>query len=438
MVITKDLSRLGRDYILTGYYIEKYFPEKRVRYIALLDGIDTESKNLENDITPFKSVFNDMYAKDISNKIKSVKHNKQNLGLFIGGKAPFGYKLDKNYPNKLFIDENVKHIIKRIFNEACLGNSCRNIANNLNLDNIPTPSQYAASQCLRTSKISNLWSDSRIREILLNEVYIGNMVQGRMRKLSYKSKKNIRLPKKEWKIIKNTHKPIIDLKTFLKAQEMINLRKQTRVKSHDYLLKGLIYCHECGKKMGCTSRQLACGNVYYFRCNTYISYGKLGYCFPHSARMDFIENLVTKKLLTLINKFYDKNKFINLIRKTIQNQKQNNLLKNNFCIYTNQINKISVEIDNLYNDKLSGLISSDDFSRIYKAKKSKQNKLKENLENLNSINQISNTEKYIGKLANKFESNLKINRKILTNFISRIEVDLNKKIYVYFKFAKIE
>ena len=119
MVITKDLSRLGRDYIGTGHYLEKYFPENKVRYISLLDGIDTGIDSTSNDITPFKSVLNDMYAKDISNKIKSVKHNKQDLGLFIGGKAPFGYKLDKNYPNKLFIDEEARPVVERIFKEAC-------------------------------------------------------------------------------------------------------------------------------------------------------------------------------------------------------------------------------------------------------------------------------------------------------------------------------
>lgn len=120
MIITKDLSRLGRDYILTGYYLEKFFPEHKVRYIALLDGIDTESDNSNNDITPFRAVFNDMYAKDISNKIKSVKHNKQDLGLFIGGKAPFGYKLNKKIPNKLFIDREAKPIVKQIFYQASL------------------------------------------------------------------------------------------------------------------------------------------------------------------------------------------------------------------------------------------------------------------------------------------------------------------------------
>lgn len=119
MVITKDLSRLGRDYIGTGHYLEKYFPENKVRYISVLDGIDTGIDSTLNDITPFKSVLNDMYAKDISNKIKSVKHNKQDLGLFIGGKAPFGYKLNKKHPNKLFIDEEAAKIVRKIFRKAC-------------------------------------------------------------------------------------------------------------------------------------------------------------------------------------------------------------------------------------------------------------------------------------------------------------------------------
>ena len=121
MVITKDLSRLGRYYIQTGFYLEKYFPENRVRYISILDNVDTGIENTNNDITPFKAILNDMYAKDISSKIKSVKHNKQELGLFIGGKAPYGYKCSKETSNKIVIDEEVKPILKRIFNEAKSG-----------------------------------------------------------------------------------------------------------------------------------------------------------------------------------------------------------------------------------------------------------------------------------------------------------------------------
>lgn len=127
----------------------------------------------------------------------------------------------------------------------------------MTLDGIPTPSQYAISHGAKVTKVSTHWADPRIREILLNEVYIGNMVQGRMKKINYKSKKNIRLPKDEWKVVENTHEPIIDKITFLKAREMIEVRKQTRVKTHDYLLKGLVYCHECGRKVGCSPRKLA-------------------------------------------------------------------------------------------------------------------------------------------------------------------------------------
>ena len=143
MVLTKDLSRLGRDYIGTGHYIEKYFPEHHVRYISLLDGIDTGIDSFSNDIAPFKSVLNDMYAKDISNKIKSVKHNKQDLGLFIGGKAPFGYILDKEHPNKLFVDEEAKPVVERIFKEACTRKILQSNSNRFNF----RKSTYSFSIC---------------------------------------------------------------------------------------------------------------------------------------------------------------------------------------------------------------------------------------------------------------------------------------------------
>ena len=115
MVITKDLSRLGRDYILTGHYMERYFPEHRVRYISLLDGIDTGVDSTANDITPFRAIMNDMYAKDISKKITSVKRDKQRKGLFIGGKPVYGYKMHPTEKNKIVIDEEVAPVVRRIF-----------------------------------------------------------------------------------------------------------------------------------------------------------------------------------------------------------------------------------------------------------------------------------------------------------------------------------
>ena len=143
MVITKDLSRLGRDYILTGHYMERYFPEHRVRYISLLDGIDTGVDSTANDITPFRAIMNDMYAKDISKKISSVKHDKQRKGLFIGGKPVYGYKMHPTEKNKIVIDEDAASMVRRIFAMALDGMSCRKIATQLNAEGVPTPAIYA-------------------------------------------------------------------------------------------------------------------------------------------------------------------------------------------------------------------------------------------------------------------------------------------------------
>ena len=175
MVITKDLSRLGRDYILTGHYMERYFPEHRVRYISLLDGIDTGVNSTANDITPFRAIMNDMYAKDISKKIKSVKRDKQRKGQFIGGKPVYGYKIHPTEKNKIVIDEEVTPVVRRIFALALSGMSCRNIAALLNQegcplrpptpicrwqDPVPTPACGAASgspTCCITRPTSAIW-----------------------------------------------------------------------------------------------------------------------------------------------------------------------------------------------------------------------------------------------------------------------------------------
>ncbi len=440
MVITKDLSRLGRDYIQTGYYLEKYFPEHKVRYISILDNVDTGIDSSSNDITPFKSILNDMYAKDISSKIKSVKHNKQDLGLFIGGKAPFGYICSKETSNKIVIDEEAKKIVKRIFNEAKQGKSCMAIAQELNLDGIPTPSEYATCHGHKISKVSHYWSDSRIREILLNEVYIGNMVQGRMKKINYKSKINIRLPKDQWKIVENTHEPIIDKETFYKAQEMINKRKQTRVKTHDYLLKGFVYCHECGKKVGCSSRELKDGKVYYFRCNTYIKNTRLGLCASHNIRMNIVENIINEKILAILSNFFNEDNLVNITRKKIKEKQEQISFEKELEVYSIKLNKLLQEIDGIYNDKLSGLLSEDDFTRIYERKKQEKEKIQKRISEItihlndNAINE----DEIIKNIVTNFKNIKHINREILCDLVDRVEIDKDKRIYIYFKFKGLE
>ena len=244
MVITKDLSRLGRDYIMTGHYMERYFPEKRVRYISLLDGIDTGVESSANDITPFRAIMNDMYAKDISKKIKSVKHDKQRKGQFIGGKPMYGYKMHPTEKNKIVIDEEVAPVVRRIFAMALEGVSCRQIAVRLNEEHIPAPSVYSGLNVGRKGPYTGQWSSERISEMLQNETYIGHMVQGRTVKISYKSKKCLKQARENWVVVENTHEPLIDPLTFQKVRLLISSRKHTRSRTYDFLLKWLIVCHE--------------------------------------------------------------------------------------------------------------------------------------------------------------------------------------------------
>ena len=197
-IITKDLSRLGRDYILTGHYLERYFPEHRVRYISLLDGIDTAIDSSANDITPFRAIMNDMYAKDISKKITSVKRSQQRRGLFIGGKPVYGYRKHPSDKNRLIVDEDAALVVRRIFSMAYSGTSCREIASTLNREHIPPPALYAGLTVTGSKSYTGLWSGERISEMLQNETYIGNMVQGRRVKSSYKSRKCLRQRKEDW------------------------------------------------------------------------------------------------------------------------------------------------------------------------------------------------------------------------------------------------
>ena len=265
MVITKDLSRLGRDYIMTGHYMERYFPEHRVRYISLLDGIDTGVESSANDITPFRAIMNDMYAKDISKKIKSVKRDKQRKGQFIGGKPVYGYKMHPTEKNKIVIDEEVAPIVRRIFHMALEGMSCRQIATQLNEEGVPTPATYAGLPVANPGPYTGLWSSERISDMLQNETYIGNMVQGRTVKISYKSKKCLKQDRENWVVVEGTHEPLIDRETFQKVRMLVNSRKHTRSRTYDFLLKGMIFCHECGYPLAVLNRKNAAGeDVLYF------------------------------------------------------------------------------------------------------------------------------------------------------------------------------
>ena len=205
MVITKDMSRLGRDYIQTGYYMQKYFPDKRVRYVSILDNIDTLEDEGMSDIAPFKAVLNDMYAKDISNKIKSVLHEKKKNGQFVGTTAPYGYEKDPENKYQLIVIQKESEVVKKIFELYLQGNGLTKIAKILTEEEVPVPILSRNNANGRKTALYYCWKQTTISRILRNPVYIGNLPQLKRRKLNYKSTKRVQVDKEDWLIVENTH-----------------------------------------------------------------------------------------------------------------------------------------------------------------------------------------------------------------------------------------
>ncbi len=440
MVITKDLSRLGRDYIMTGHYMERYFPEHRVRYISLLDGIDTGVDSTANEITPFRAIMNDMYAKDISKKIKSVKRDKQRKGQFIGGKPVYGYKMHPTEKNKIVIDKEAAPIVQRIFTMALSGISCRKIAAALNEEGIPSPAAYANLAVAKPGPYTGLWSSERISEMLKNETYIGNMVQGRMVKISYKSKKCLRQAPENWVVVEGTHEPIVEQETFQKVQMLVNSRRHTRCRTYDFLLKGLIFCHECGYPMAVLNRKNAAGeDRLFFVCRTYQRFTKAGTCTCHSIKEETVNEAVLSKVRQVCQAYLKSDRFQPIAQEALKNTDKANDGESERQVLQTQISGLTANLDQMYLDRLSGLLSEEDFQRMYQKVKIDRSVLEERVKTLHEqAKQPVNTEEKAKALVKQFLDSGLASRALLVSLIERVELTESKQIIIKFRFHKPE
>ena len=435
LVITKDLSRLGRDYILTGHYMERYFPEKQVRYISLLDGIDTGVESSANDITPFRAIMNDMYAKDISRKIKSVKHDKQKKGLFIGGKPMYGYKMHPTEKNKIVPDEQVAPIVRRIFSMALDGASCRTIAARLNEEGIPTPAVYANLPVGNPGPHSGLWSSERISEMLQNETYIGNMVQGRQVKINYKSQKCLKQPRENWIVVEGTHEPLVTKETFLNVQRLLDSRRHTRSRKYDFLLKGLIVCRECGYPLAVLNRKNSAGeDRLFFVCRTYQRFTKAGICTCHCVKEQAVTAAVLAKVTEICSKQLQADRLLSLAQKAIAVANAADRTQAEIQTLHTRIDTINANLDRMYMDKLSGILREEDFQRIYRKIKAHQAKLEAQLKNLEKKKESpANAEDEAKALVQRFLEQACAGRELLVRLIQRIELSEDKQLYIRFR-----
>ena len=440
MVVTKDLSRLGRDYILTGHYMERYFPEHRVRYISLLDGIDTGVDSTANDITPFRAIMNDMYAKDISKKIKSVKRDKQRKGQFIGGKPMYGYKMHPTEKNKIVIDEEVAPVVRRIFALALSGMSCRKIATTLNEEGVPTPATYCGWKVGTPGPYTGLWSSERISEMLKNETYIGNMVQGRSRKINYKTKKCIRQQPKDWVVVEGTHEPLIDQETFDKVRRLVDSRKHTRSRTYDFLLKGLIFCHECGYPMAVINRKNVAGeDRLFFVCRTYQRFTKAGVCTCHSIKEETVNEAVFAKVREVCQAYLNPDELMPVAQKAVENASKESSCEAEIQALQSKITALTTNLDQMYMDRLSGLLPEADFQRLYQKVKMDRTVLEDRLKSLQEQeNQPVNTEEKARALVKQFLDSALTSRELLVSLIERVELTEEKEIIIKFRFHELE
>lgn len=437
MVITKDMSRLGRDYIQIGFYLEKFFPENRIRYISLLDGIDTGTDSSLNDITPIKAIMNDMYAKDISKKIKSVKNYKQKQGLFIGGKAAYGYKIVDR--NKIDIDEEVVGNVQRMFALALQGKSCRDIATIFTKEGIQTPANYAKINLSKQGIYSGKWSSERVTFMLKNQVYIGNMVQGRVKKVNYKSKKSIKLPKDDWTVVENTHPAIIDKDTFDKVQMLLNARTKTRSRTYDYLLKGLVYCHECGYLLAVINRKLANGETLYFMCRTHQRFTTYHQCSCHTIRVDMVTDAVLDQVRAVCANSLKASDLEDEALSALSKAKEMQRTDDEISVLSSKVSHLTLNLDRAYNDKLNGILEDDDFNRIYTRIKSERTSLQNKLSDLNAQKEKNVPNSVLAKeLAQKFLETATQNKELIFSLIERIEITKEKEIQIKFKFPCLQ
>ncbi len=438
-IIVKDLSRAFRNYSDQGHYLEEIFPTYGIRFIALGNPhVDTYENptSIDGFDVPLTGVMNDRFCQRTSYEIRRTFNNKRSRGEFIGAFAPYGYIKDPNDKNKLLIDKDVEYVIKDIFSMYLKGKSIRKIVNDLIDKGIPCPTEYKKSKGFNyvnpSDRFSPLWTEKTVTSILKNRVYVGDMVQGKQRKISYKVHKQILTPMEEWFIVEDVHEPIIDRESFAKVQEL--LEKNPRSANGEiHLFSGFMRCADCKKAL---HRQVS-GKYVYFMCRTYKQYGKK-VCTKHTVREDELEEAVLAAIQSQIKVAAD-------VEKIIRGMSESPAAKQKLAFAEKQIKakqaekeKIHHLKDSLYMDWKSGDVSRADYFRMRDSFDEKIERIEQALRALEKDKETYSDNKlyehpYFTSFK-KYKNITKLDRKILIELIDTIYVYEGKTIKIKFNF----
>ena len=435
-VIVKDMSRFGRDYIMVGYYTEIYFLNLDIRFIAINDNFiainDNVDSNIqtENDLTPFKNVFNEWYARDTSKKIRAVFKAKGNSGKHLSTNPPFGYKKDPNDKDKWIIDDEAAATVRRIFQMYVDGYRISEIGHKLTEEKVETPILYYMNRGIKTnarSEYPEIWDLMSIKYILGQTAYAGHTVNFQTAVKSYKTKKQIRLPKEDWIIYRNTQEPIIDEKTFETVQQMRKVKRARTKYNEPNMFSGLLYCADCGNHL--TIQRVARNRkMDNFSCATYRK-KKKGLCSCHRILVSDLETIVKEDLQKVCEYvlFHEKEFTDEYLsgskRETVKFQSKTKAELKRLSERQEEIGKI---IRKLYEDNVNGRITDERFDFLAKSYEDEGNDLKTKIQELkNALASSVQDEEKLSKFLKVVKSYTKIEEltpEILNSFIEKIYI----------------
>ena len=445
-VITKDLSRLGRNYIEAGSYIEIFFPKHNVRYIAVTDGVDSLTRQ-EMDITPFKNILNDMYSRDISKKVLAGRMTRSRQGKFCGGQPPLGLMRDPEEKGHLILDPDTAPTIRKIFDLALNGWGCMRIAKQLMEDKIPITRVKSNTEC-DVNYYS--WGSARISHILRNPFYKGAHLVCRTHQKGIRSNTYDIIPREEWEVLEGCHEAIVSPEDWEKVQELIDRRPpimEGNACPFYNLFHGIIYCATCGKsmqvryeKVGRTGKNRFTGeerepiDKAYYICQTYNRLGKNA-CTSHKVEARDLYNLVLKDIQELaamalkdVESFYQRISS-RMERRYLADASEMEKERERLEARNREIDDMFL---NLYTDKAKGILSEQRFVKLTAAMEREQEENQKQLKELTlslrrSNEQESDVRTFIREIR-QYATIQELDEGILNRLISRILVGEVKKV----------
>ena len=390
LVIVKDLSRFGRNYVEAGMYVQR-FTDSNIRFIAADDNYDS-LVNSDDLLFPIKNVVNEMYARDVSKKTKAAKKAKARDGQFIGSKAPFGYKIDPNDRHHLIVDEPAAQVVKRIFRLASEGVGYNKMAKIFREEKVLTPIAYFNLNNPDYFKSDYWrkefdWHVTSIRAILNNEVYLGKLVYGKQRNKSMKSKEKVRNPKEDWIVVENCHEPIITQELWDTVQKILNAKHRPAKAGEVQMFAGLLYCSDCGHCLTYSQKQRKDGSYHgAYSCWMYKTHGK-EYCASHYITFDTIYELVLidiQRNLFQYRKNTDKFKSILSRKYQSDSQKQAEQITLEYEQKQKRCEELDKIISRLYEDNVLGMIGDERYESMSQSYELEQVEIKKALPILKS------------------------------------------------------